>query len=48
MNGLNPFAYLHYIFTRAPLIADSTEWEELLPENLNIQEVNKAFLATVR
>ena len=24
------------------------QWEELLPENLNIEEVNKAFLATVR
>jgi len=48
MNGLNPFAYLHYIFSRAPLISAPGQWEELLPENLNIAEVNKAFLAAVR
>ena len=47
-NGLNPYAYLHYIFTKAPLITDEAEWETLLPENLEAEHVNKAFLAALR
>lgn len=47
-NGLDPYAYLHYIFTKAPLITDEAEWETLLPENLEPDVVNKAFLAALR
>ena len=47
-NGFNPFAYLHYLFTQAPLISEATEWKNLLPANLDAEQVNTAFLASVR
>lgn len=47
-NGLDPYAYLHLIFTKAPLISDEQQWDALLPENLDAAAVNTAFLATVR
>lgn len=34
LNGLNPFDYLHYVFSKAPFIDGKQEWEELLPWNL--------------
>ena len=34
LNGLNPFDYLHYVFSKAPLIYNNKEWEVLLPWNL--------------
>lgn len=33
-NGLNPYGYLVHVFTRAPEIALSGKWEELLPWNI--------------
>lgn len=47
-NGLNPYAYLHYIFTRVPGITAETEWEELLPHNVDPDVVNNAPFARVR
>ena len=47
-NGLNPYAYLHYIFTNVPEISDEAEWEELLPHNVDPDEVNNAPFARVR
>ena len=47
-NGLNPYAYLHYIFTRVPEITDEADWEELMPHNVDPDEVNNAPFARVR
>ena len=47
-NGLNPYAYLNWLFTRTPEITDDAEWEELLPQNLNIDQINNAPFAGVR
>ena len=47
-NGLNPYAYLHYIFTRVPKITEAQEWEALLPQNLDPEEVNDALFDGVR
>ena len=47
-NGLNPYAYLHYIFTRVPKITEAQEWETLLPQNLDPEEVNNALFDGVR
>lgn len=33
-NSLNPFDYLHYLFSKAPTVKDDAGWEELLPWNL--------------
>jgi transposase len=33
-NNLNPFDYLHYVFSKAPLIKKEADWLELLPWNL--------------
>lgn len=33
-NNLNPFDYLHYVFTKAPLLKDNKDWNDLLPWNL--------------
>jgi hypothetical protein len=30
-NGLNPYGYLVHVFTKAPGIGDSGNWENLLP-----------------
>jgi len=34
-NGLNPFDYLHHVFSEAPRVQDNAGWEALLPWNLN-------------
>ena len=47
-NGLNRYAYLHYIFTRVPEISAKAEWEELLPHNVDPDDVNNAPFARVR
>ena len=47
-SGFNPFAYLHYLFTQVPLITHPQEWEKLLPANLQAEQINTAFLASVR
>jgi len=47
-NGMNPYAYLYYIFTRVPEITGEDQWEELLPHNLDPDEVNHAPFDRVR
>jgi transposase len=47
-NGFNPYAYLHYIFTRLPHIESDEDWWELVPHNLDAETVNQAFLPHVR
>lgn len=47
-NGLNPYAYLHYLFNRIPEITDEAGWEELLPQNVDPDEINNAPFARVR
>ena len=39
---------LHWLFTRIPEITDDAEWEELLPQNLDIDQINTAPFAGVR
>jgi len=34
-NGLDPFAYLNYVFQKAPLIHDAEGWDQLLPNRLD-------------
>ena len=43
LNGFDPFAYLHYVFTHAPHITDESQWRELLPKNLDADTVNTAY-----
>jgi transposase len=33
-NDLNPFDYLHFVFSKAPLISNEQGWEALLPWNI--------------
>ena len=33
-NYLNPFDYLYYVFTMAPLVKNEQDWEALLPWNI--------------
>jgi hypothetical protein len=47
-NGRDPYAYLHYFFTKAPLITDKARWEELLLRNLDAERVATAVLAVLR
>ena len=47
-NGLNPYAYLHYLFTAVPRISDPAEWHQLLPSALDAEDINSAFLRAVR
>jgi len=44
-NGLDPFAYLNYVFTNVPTITADDQWDELLPHNLD-QETLAAALPT--
>ncbi|MFP4551857.1 MAG: IS66 family transposase, partial [Spirochaetales bacterium] len=34
-NGLDPFAYLNYVFEKTPFIHDAEGWDELLPNRLD-------------
>ena len=43
LNGFDPFAYLYYVFNRAPQITDENEWRELLPQNLDADTVKNAY-----
>ena len=47
-NGMNPYAYLHYIISRIPAITNDEQWQTLLPQNLDAETLNSAHLATVR
>ena len=47
-NGLNPYAYLHHIFSQVPKVTSDGDWHALLPQNLDPGKVNKAPFAGVR
>ena len=34
-NGLDPFAYLNYVFEKAPFIHDAEGWDQILPNRLD-------------
>ena len=34
-NGLDPFAYLHYVFSAVPHISSADDWDTLLPHQLD-------------
>lgn len=42
-NGLEPFAYLHYVFQQAPHITTPDRWDELLPQNLTAEKLTAAL-----
>ena len=42
-HGLEPFAYLHYVLNRIPKIRHDREWDELLPFNINAEDLNTTF-----
>lgn len=44
LNGLNPYAYLKWIFEKAPLLPDSENLESLTPWNCDPEEINKIML----
>ena len=48
LNGLNPFAYLHHVFTQAATFCDESQWEQLLPTNQDAERINSGFPVTVR
>ena len=48
LNGLNPFAYLHHVFTQVANSCGTPDWEALLPTNLDAESINSGFPATVR
>ena len=47
-NRLNPYAYLHYVFTKAPGITEAEDLKALLPQNLDPEKINKSLFAGVR
>jgi transposase len=47
-NGLEPFAYLHYVFQQAPHITTNTGWDELLPQNLTAKKLTAALPTPLR
>jgi hypothetical protein len=42
-NGLNPYAYLYYVFSRLAHISSEDEWWQLVPHNLDAETVNNTF-----
>lgn len=47
-NGLEPFAYLHYVFQQAPHITTHAGWDELLPQNLTAKKLAAALPTPLR
>ena len=44
LNGLNPYAYLKWIFEKAPLLLNTEDLEPLAPWNCDPEEINKIML----
>lgn len=42
-NGLEPFAYLHYVFQQTPHITTPDGWDKLLPQNLTAEKLTAAL-----
>lgn len=47
-NGLEPFAYLHYVFQQAPHITTPGGWDNLLPQNLTAEKLTAALPTPLR
>jgi len=47
-NGLDPYAYLHYVFEQVPSAQKEEHWRALLPQNLSSKKLQEFLLATVR
>ncbi|MDC7233202.1 MAG: transposase [Spirochaetales bacterium] len=44
LNGLNPYAYLKWLFDKAPLLGKSGKLDELAPWSCNPEEIKKIML----
>jgi glutathione peroxidase-family protein len=44
LNGLNPYAYLKWLFEKSLLLHDGESLELLAPWNCNPEEINKIML----
>ncbi|QEN08355.1 transposase domain-containing protein [Oceanispirochaeta crateris] len=44
LNGLNPYAYLKWLFEKAPLLKNEDSLESLTPWKCNPEDVNKSML----
>jgi hypothetical protein len=40
-NGLEPYAYLRYIFEKLPLVKNNQDYEKLLPQHLSQDELKR-------
>jgi len=40
-NGMNPYDYVWYILTKAPLCKTEEDWDQLLPWNMDADEIQK-------
>ena len=38
-NGLEPYAYLKYLFERLPLVQNDEDYQALLPQNVNSSDI---------
>ena len=45
--GLNPYGYLHYVFSRLPEVEASGDWESLVPQYLAAEDINDPAFAGV-
>jgi len=43
LQGLDPFAYLHYVLERAPHLTSEENWDSILPFNLDSEEIKGTF-----
>ena len=44
LNGLNPYAYLRWLFEKTPLLEEGQSIELLAPWNITPDEINKIML----
>ena len=47
-NGLEPYSYLYYLFSKAPLIERDEDWDDLLPAALDAETLKNFYLADLR
>jgi transposase len=43
LNHLNPYEYLHYIYSKIPYVQSENEFAQLLPFNLNAKKIREGF-----
>ena len=47
-NGLEPYAHLYYLFSKAPIIQEAGGWDDLLPGGLDAETLKAFYLADIR